>query len=159
MPHDMLAEAGASASATQLTPAQEFEKAETLHKLLRLALDDFEAVLDDPRYLVHFNHWHAPVPERRAQPGQITAVCLAGAVVAKRLGGRADLITDGFGYRLHALNFLRAGCIFEAAFAVRFADYANSDRQFSKTPMAHAAVRLEEHWAPILQQFVKERRN
>ena len=53
------------------------------------------------------------------------------------------------------MNFLRAGCIFEAAFAVRFADYANSDRQFSKTRLAHAAERLEEHWVPILRQFAK----
>lgn len=82
-----------------------------LHKLLALALDDFEQVLRDDRYVANMKSWHDPRGSGKCH------VCLAGSVMAKSLGW------DIGGYhtpgdagersadRLAALNALRCGSV------------------------------------------------
>ena len=52
-------------------------------EILRLALDDFEVVLDDPRYGIDIEHWHRP-------SGDSCFVSLSGSVMAKRFGAEID---------------------------------------------------------------------
>ena len=49
-------------------------------KLIRVSLEDLEAVEEDPDYLVEMGVWHSPMSRFKCQ------VCLAGAVMSKRLG-------------------------------------------------------------------------
>ena len=53
-------------------------------KLIRVSLEDLEAVEDDPDYRVDMDAWHTPMFRSECQ------VCLAGAVMAKRLGVEPD---------------------------------------------------------------------
>jgi hypothetical protein len=47
--------------------------------LIRLAVEDLEAIALDPRYEIDFTTWHRPQPDGRC------SVCFAGAVMARRL--------------------------------------------------------------------------
>lgn len=96
-------------------------KIKTLHELLALACNDFDAVLRDKRYAVNMVTWHEPqgtkfdwlkcerVPtgDRRCQ------VCLAGSVIAKTMGKSPDHEIEFRDYstaiqrRLSALDWLR----------------------------------------------------
>jgi hypothetical protein len=67
------------------TPADRFVKAETLHELLGLALDDFKQILKTPGYVISIAAWH----EGHAKA--LCAVCMAGASLALRFRPRADL--------------------------------------------------------------------
>jgi hypothetical protein len=101
---------------------QRFAQAETLAELLGLALDDFEAILDDPRYVVHLTSWHAPAAHRLFKPerDERTAVCLGGAVIARSLGAPIDLwlssddFLGGVETRLMTLDSLRLGNVHHA---------------------------------------------
>jgi hypothetical protein len=99
------------------TPAgQRFAQAATLAEVLRLALDDFEAVSRDARYVIDFGNWHRP-PDGMTASKTACSVCLAGAVIARSLGAPAHLYLEPEDYsealelRLAALDHLRSGGI------------------------------------------------
>jgi len=54
-------------------------------KLLKLALDDMEVLMEDGRYEMDSGYWHAP-----DEDDGVCAVCLAGAVIANTLGRAPD---------------------------------------------------------------------
>ena len=56
-----------------------------LSALLALAVGDMERLMEDDRYRPDSSEWHRPIGET----GRCHA-CLAGAVIAQRLGGRPD---------------------------------------------------------------------
>lgn len=82
--------------------------------LIRLALDDLEAVERDDKYAVNLNLWHYPNVETG-----ICMVCLAGAVMAKTIGlwpshdvgPRAFVNRKDIEAKLRALDWFRMGSI------------------------------------------------
>ena len=86
-------------------------KINTLHELLALALDDFEKVIADRRFMPNMNIYHAPGAAGACH------VCLAGGVMAMSLGcgDRGMWTTHSFGggvrERLLALDRLRRGSV------------------------------------------------
>ena len=156
MPRDTHAESELLAEATPLTPRQQFEQAETLHEILAMAIEDFEAVLDDPRYVVCFGSWHGPVSARQ------TAVCFAGAVMAKRLGAEIDWNTgpenfeDDAQVRLQSLYRLSIGDVVHAASSQPQCEswgelIGEAEWLLQLSPLQlDAAERLSEQWEPIL---------
>lgn len=80
-------------------------------ELIRAALVDLQACVQDPRYVVNMEDWHEP------GYGGPCQVCLAGAVMAKSL--RADVSDTAGPYafpeliraRLRALDSFREGCV------------------------------------------------
>ena len=85
-----------------------------LSDLIDVALADLEACEADPRYVIDMDEWH--YPNRRGH----CAVCLAGSVMAQRLGASVDtwVTPEDFDHEtcssLSALNSLLCGDIFEA---------------------------------------------
>lgn len=79
--------------------------------LLTLALDDLEVIEKDPRYEVVMSRWHEPDPLGRGK----CSVCLAGAVIARSLGGdhlrylQPDMFSPDDHHKLRALDGFRAG--------------------------------------------------
>jgi hypothetical protein len=59
-------------------------------ELIRAGVQDLEACEADPRYSINMVDWHSPTATRFGEVGwkSVCEVCLAGAVMAKRL--RAD---------------------------------------------------------------------
>ena len=57
--------------------------------LLRLAANDFDACIDDPRYTPRSNEWHRPFENLRGI-GETCAVCAAGALMSKTLAADKD---------------------------------------------------------------------
>lgn len=82
-------------------------------ELIRVALQDLEAVENDSRYSVDMDVWHEPDTYTTCY------VCLAGSVIAKSLGAPAthSQNPDHYPYsverKLRALDWLRAGFIKE----------------------------------------------
>lgn len=74
-------------------------------ELLLLALEDLQKVESDPRYVVDMGAWHSPNGKCR--------VCLAGAVMAGKLGVTPDQSMTPSrlpeALKLRALDFLRVG--------------------------------------------------
>jgi hypothetical protein len=124
------------------TPAaQRFAGANTLHEVLRLALDDFTAVLGDARYSINLNAWH--VPSGRCE------ICLAGSVIARSLGAPVDLwlnpddFTDDIEVRLMALDNLRSGNVLGAV-----------SHLYGESPArTHVAAELTGKYSRILRRF------
>jgi hypothetical protein len=169
MPRDTHAEAELLAEATPLTPRQQFEQARTLHEILRLAIDDFEAAIEDPRYVIDFSEWHRPIPAWRTKHPDLigkTAVCLAGATMAKRLGvgidrGHPACFEDARD-QLYALSHLSIGHVAGAAELMHYWHVMDRAERFAieidsmevglsiNPPVDARAVELAERWAPIL---------
>ena len=165
MPRDMRAEtelliesAEPAIGTVPLSPAQQFERATTLAEVLRLALDDFEAVLDDPRYVIDFRNWHRPIhpawsAEWRGLIGKKGAVCLGGSVIARRLGADINGYFSPESFedacdQLWAINYLRAGHIYAAAICL----YGGA--MMTRLPHSSAmAEGLTKYWMPILRPF------
>jgi hypothetical protein len=139
----------------QLTPAQEFEQAKTLHEVLAMAIVDFEAALLDPSYTIDFSGWHKPIGK------DSIAVCVAGAVMAKRLGaGDRHALPEDFPDaqdRLEATYWLSVGRIAKAAAMLdvgsRLMTIAEMEGDPLETlsPRAKAATPLAADWEPILR--------
>jgi hypothetical protein len=128
-----------AAAPTPSTPAaQRFAQASTLVEVLALALDDFENVLDDPRYAIDLDHrsWHRPSENR-------CFVCLSGSVMAKRLGADIEHVQapEDFAAELQlvALDDLQTGCVDTAADRL---DRWSADKDVIKA--------LTAKWRPIL---------
>jgi len=92
--------------------------------LIRLALDDLEAVERDPRYVVWMGMWHQPISNGRflnyfQTDRDVCAVCLAGAVMARSLGFSPDQDLTPSQVpsevrSLHSLDYFRTGAVAEA---------------------------------------------
>ena len=87
-----------------------FEKNTSLADLMTMAVDDMEALIDDPVYNFGSDLWHEPM-------GNFCQVCIAGSVMANRLGARASFSMDPTKYtddtrkKLCAIDALRSGHI------------------------------------------------
>ncbi len=92
---------------------------DTPSKLIRVALDDLEAVRNDNRYVVNFAEWHIPYTNKFADQFSETlrcSVCFAGSVMAKSLNVNINvpLTPTDFpkeGNKLKALDHFRRGHI------------------------------------------------
>jgi len=99
----------------ELKKEVKLDRVDRLHVLLRIALDDLQECEKDPKYEVSMGDW---VRTRIHPHGDTCAVCLAGAVLARRHGWQATA-----GHRCaqspprwaHALDCLRAGQLDAAA--------------------------------------------
>lgn len=84
-----------------------------LSALIRMALIDLGKVERSKRYTVNMQVWHQPC-------GELCAVCLAGAVIAKELGVSPEVSVDPLEYsheiksKLFALESVRTGQIEDA---------------------------------------------
>jgi hypothetical protein len=136
------------------TPAaRRFAQAETLHEVLRLALEDFEAVSRDARYEINLNSWHAPAAHRlKSAQDNHCEVCLAGSVIARSLGApieywlNPDDYTEDIEQRLMALDNLRSGNVLGAVNRLHGASPAT----------AHVAAALTGKYKIALRQFAVE---
>lgn len=97
-------------------PAVDLASIDALHKLLALALDDFERVLADDRYVVDMDNWLGTSDlDGEPYPGGKCHACLAGSVMAVTLGrGAAEACfpqaySQPIQRRLQALDALRCG--------------------------------------------------
>ena len=67
------------------------ELSKKLSEATRQSLDDLKACEDDPRYRIFMGSWHSPEPNGfKKKDDAVCEVCLAGAVMAKRLGFEPD---------------------------------------------------------------------
>lgn len=88
----------------------------TLHEMLAMAIEDFKAILKDPRYRVEMSTWHNYDPDKG-----VCYVCLAGSVIAKHLAPDSpttwkgfDSISTQWNCALEALNSIRMGLVIDA---------------------------------------------
>lgn len=85
------------------------KRTKKLSTLLRIAVEDAKAVARSKKYVLRMNDWHHP------QPNGTCAVCMAGAVMARRLGADAgvqiwpDAFSKSTANQLDAIDSLRAG--------------------------------------------------
>lgn len=131
-------------------------KIKTLHKLLAVACNDFDAVLRDKRYAVNMGTWHQPYRttfdfcsgEHIPAGDNRCQVCLAGAVIAKSLGQSPSdeiefcAIEMDVQARLAALDSLRKGDVVNAVYSLYGGGVSSS--KYSK------AEDLNEKWRPAL---------
>jgi hypothetical protein len=98
-----------------------------LSQVIRMAVEDLTAVEADPKHIVHMPSWHAPLARLKerdlaryrqlvgAKTEAECAVCLAGSVLANRLGADPkrsiwpDTQAAALRRRLVALNDVRLG--------------------------------------------------
>jgi len=139
-------------------------------ELLLLALEDLEAVEQDPAYLVDMRHWAS----RNRRYTQECSVCLAGSVMVKRLIPKQYLNDlDSFQFepinfhrgflmgcedvanKLYAINFFRIGAV-EAGLTqlglsvnestrARFRDFF-PDKDSQRMDDLSSSERTREHW-------------
>ena len=128
---------------------------DTLHRLLGLALDDFEKVLVDPRYAINVGGtYHDSAFDSR--DGKRCDVCLAGAVMAKSLGvsPSESRAPEGFGEavdsRLYALDALRNGSILDAMELMSGMMFAGVETGRACLENAGQAATLTDFWEPEL---------
>jgi hypothetical protein len=113
-----------------------------LHKLLDLALDDFETAVGDRNYIIHMGQWYSPATLGRCY------VCLAGAVMAISLemepSIRMSPSNSGCSWRtanaLRALNSLRQG------YVVKALEQISRRKRGQKLNVPKVALALEEKW-------------
>lgn len=105
-------------------------------ELLRLALDDFDKIRNDDRYIINMNIWHCPSDRlRRCMPRDVCCVCLAGAVMSSRLETEIFLryvpsdFVGSIRDSLYALDHLRIGLVQNAL--VDFLGY--NEKQFQES--------------------------
>jgi len=83
--------------------------------LILVALEDLEKVEQSPKYMIQMDDWH--VPSTDDQGKDVCEVCLAGAVMAMRLGAdpEDDALPEDYGgtlqNKLGALNNFREGYV------------------------------------------------
>ena len=122
-------------------------------ELIRRALQDMEAVEKMPQYRINLSTWHEPKDD-------VCEVCLAGATMAAEgLPLKMEFLPSQFddktSDKLHALNFLRFGWIYDAFDCLEIdfpesidryvciTDYEDSPKQF-KSDMYKLADYLEQ---------------
>ena len=87
-----------------------FANTNSMTDLMIIALDNMEALIDDPVYNFGSDLWHEPM-------GNFCQVCLAGSIMANRLGANASYSMDPMKYsddirkKLCAIDALRSGHI------------------------------------------------
>lgn len=116
------------------------EEVNTLHELLALAIEDFEAIRKNLNYKINMAFWHY-------RSDNCCYVCMAGSVMANKFNvhttqnmGPSDFSGE-IGNRLHAINFLRMGDVFTAAVTLG-----------SRSKLTHLKS-LTNKWQPILQPW------
>lgn len=86
------------------TAQRKFEKATKLWQILGMALHDLRTIEKKRGYKVDMNYWHEP-------QGNKCVVCLAGSVMANRLGAKKkegmEPYDTEYANKLNALNCLR----------------------------------------------------
>ena len=88
-----------------------------LSEAIRQSLDDLRACEDDPKYAIFMGTWHSPMTDGFSKiDDTVCEVCLAGAVMAKRLGFKPyEFIEPDFcdvgenAPMLRALDLIRLG--------------------------------------------------
>lgn len=96
--------------------------------LITLALDDLEKVEGDSKYRINMNTWHTvSTVTSDVGVGTVCTVCLAGAVMAKTLGARADrdnqpecYASTAVLYKLFALNCFRVGNVIDGLWSMGY---------------------------------------
>lgn len=89
-----------------------------LYQLLELAINDAEALQNDPRYKLDMGAWHDGIHPRNVD--NACHVCMAGAVMARQLNATiTDNVTPGcydadINNKLAAINHLRRGNVYIA---------------------------------------------
>ena len=142
-------------AAIALAKRLEFREARTLHKICALALDDFEEIMKDHRYVIDVNgSFHNPVTKTVDGERRTTCtVCVAGATMAIRLGAKihrqyyenSGIFTATEKRNLEVVDFLRSGEI----------DYAFSTLHYG-TPCGRIpmhAMRLDRRWSQKLDRL------
>ena len=90
-----------------------FEETNSMAKLMTMAIDDMEALVDNPMYVMNASTWHEPITGG-------CQVCTAGAVMVNRLGANklAYLNPNSFTHvvrsKLFAIDCLREGAVSSA---------------------------------------------
>jgi len=124
-------------------------------ELIRVALDDLEKCEADPRYETHMYSWHDPHDGK-------CLVCMAGAVMAKRLGAPPALSLAPYSYdfqtarKLRAIDYGRCGLLDEMLFQLNIerpkelpsyidVAYYDDDPAAFKSDMRKLAELLEAH--------------
>ena len=85
----------------------------SMAELMTMAIDDMEALIDNPRYSLTSSVWHEP-------RGEVCHVCLAGSVMATRLNAKEEecLLADSYEYdvrtKLFSIENLREGYVGDA---------------------------------------------
>lgn len=92
---------------------------DTLHGLMRVALDDLRLCAKDPCYKIHMGSWHRPRQDRNGN--EACWVCMAGAIMAQTLQvppdqyAAPDTLKDGAASRkLCTVNAVRCGFFVKA---------------------------------------------
>lgn len=89
---------------------------DTLHELIRVAIQDAKTIRKDDRYVMHMNYYYHPFDDYKTLTKKCY-VCFAGAVMANRLLPRyfdpistcPGEFSEGIYYKLRALDCIRMG--------------------------------------------------
>ena len=116
---------------------------DTLHELLALAIKDAKA-LDTSKYMPNFLAWHV----YNEHGDGLCEVCLTGAVLAQSLNvdiketvQSVDIYGSSIGNKLIAVNYLRAGYVIEAAWALYGDNFQMPQGVGAHQPMYHSSFR------------------
>jgi len=121
--------------------------------LIHAALEDLELVEKDPRYKVSMNKWHVPSWPR--DPAGECYVCLAGAVIAKRLGEKTSELVEPSDYStricvaLHWIDNVRKG---EIAIGNHIAHVSMPEYQFNRKGFKKRLRWLANNWPTTKSQ-------
>lgn len=111
--------------ADQPTPAAERQLPDKLSDLIDVAIDDCEAIAKDERYALNMFEWHTPAEYAVGADGRDSDdmedtrchVCMAGAVMARRLGvefgsnAGPGIFDDELELKLETIDLVRTGSV------------------------------------------------